>query len=232
LGEFVAPRFNDFRENAKRRIQGATISSEFRSGLWAKDVLRDPVTKQITGSRFLNAGKVELSGELRSVWVYEVDNQMRLMTLITAEEAHFLDNNRWRLDRVKEMRFVRDAGQRNSGQSAIITQYKFDSSLLESEITPEIMAVLISDPSRMSALDLIVFTKHLEENRQRTDRYDIALWTKLFVSACSVCDDVAGIAVCLSSVAQWRFVTENFYRHHDRRILSAAQQPFFAYRLA
>jgi lipopolysaccharide export system permease protein len=179
LGEFIAPRFNDFRENAKRRIQGATISSEFRSGLWAKDVLRDPVTKQITGSRFLNAGKVELSGELRSVWVYEVDNQMRLMTLITADEAHFLDNNRWRLDRVKEMRFVRDAGQRNSGQSAIITQYKFDSSILESEITPEIMAVLISDPARMSALDLIVFTKHLEENRQRTDRYDIALWTKL-----------------------------------------------------
>jgi lipopolysaccharide export system permease protein len=179
LGEFVAPRFNDFRENAKRRIQGATISSEFRSGLWAKDVLRDPATKQITGSRFLNAGKVELSGELRSVWVYEVDNQMRLMKLITAEEAHFLDNNRWRLDRVKEMRFARDAGQRNSDQSAIITQYKFDSSLLESEITPEIMAVLISDPAKMSALDLIVFTKHLEENRQRTDRYDIALWTKL-----------------------------------------------------
>jgi lipopolysaccharide export system permease protein len=179
LGEFIAPRFNDFRENAKRRIQGATISSEFRSGLWAKDVLRDPVTKQITGSRFLNAGKVELSGELRSVWVYEVDNQMRLMTLITAEEAHFLDNNRWRLDRVKEMRFVRDAGQTNSGQSAIITQYKFYSSILESEITPEIMAVLISDPDRMSALDLIVFTKHLKENRQRTDRYDIALWKKL-----------------------------------------------------
>ncbi len=93
LGEFVAPRFNDFRENSKRRMQGATISSEFRSGLWAKDVLRDPVTKQITGSRFLNAGKVELSGALRSVWIYEVDNQMRLMTLITADEGHFLDNN-------------------------------------------------------------------------------------------------------------------------------------------
>ena len=180
LGEFVAPRFNDFRENFKRRIQGATISSEFRSGLWAKDVLRDPVTKQITGSRFLNAGKVELSGELRSVWIYEVDTQMRLMTLITAEEAHFLDNNQWRLDRVKEMRFARDAGQRNSGQSAVITQHKFDSSILKSEITPEIMAVMVSDPYRMSALDLILFTRHLEENRQRTDRYEIALWTKLF----------------------------------------------------
>jgi lipopolysaccharide export system permease protein len=180
LGEFIAPRFNDFRESSKRRIQGAAISSEFRSGLWAKDVLRDPVTKQVTGSRFLNAGKVELSGALRSVWIYEVDNQMRLMTLITADEAHFLDNNQWRLDKVKEMRFARDAGQRNSSQSAVITQYIFNSSTLNSEITPEIMAVLISDPYRMSALDLIVFTRHLEENRQRTDRYEIALWTKLF----------------------------------------------------
>lgn len=180
LGEFVAPRFNDFRENFKRRIQGATISSEFRSGLWAKDVLRDPVTKKIVGSRFLNAGKVELGGELRSVWIYEVDAQMRLMNLITAEEAHFLGNNQWRLDRVKEMRFARDAGQRSSAQSAAITQHKFDSSILKSEITPDIMAVLISDPYRMSALDLILFTRHLEENRQRTERYEIAFWTKLF----------------------------------------------------
>lgn len=180
LGEFVAPRFNDFRENFKRRIQGATISSEFRSGLWAKDVLRDPVTKKIVGSRFLNAGKVELGGELRSVWIYEVDAQMRLMNLITAEEAHFLGDNQWRLDRVKEMRFARDAGQRSSAQSAAITQHKFDSSILKSEITPDIMAVLISDPYRMSALDLILFTRHLEENRQRTERYEIALWTKLF----------------------------------------------------
>jgi lipopolysaccharide export system permease protein len=180
MGEFLAPRANDFREGFKRRIQGSAISSEFRSGLWAKDVLRDPVSKQIVGSRFLNAGKVEISGALRSVWIYEVDTQMRLMTLITAEEAHFLNNNQWRLDRVKEMRFARDAGQRHSGHSGVITQYKFDSSTLTSEITPDIMAVLVSDPDRMSALDLIVFTRHLEENRQRTDRYEIALWTKLF----------------------------------------------------
>ena len=180
MGEFVAPRANDFRESFKRRIQGSAISSEFRSGLWAKDVLRDPVSKQIVGSRFLNAGKVEVSGALRSVWIYEVDTRMRLMNLITAEEAHFLNNNQWRLDRVKEMRFTPDAGQRNSGHSGIITQYKLDSSTLTSEITPDIMAVLVSDPDRMSALDLIVFTRHLEENRQRTDRYEIALWTKLF----------------------------------------------------
>ena len=77
------------------------------------------------------------------------------------------------------MRFARDAGQRTSSHASVITQYKLDSSTLTSEITPDIMAVLVSDPDRMSALDLVVFTRHLEENRQRTDLYEIALWNKL-----------------------------------------------------
>jgi len=108
LGEFIAPRSNDFRESFKRRIQGATISSEFRSGLWAKDVLRDPVSKQVVGTRFLNAGKVEADGVMRLVRIYEFDLQMHMLALITADEGHFANNNQWRLMNVKEMRFARD----------------------------------------------------------------------------------------------------------------------------
>ena len=179
LGEFVAPRTNDFRESFKRRIQGATISSEFRSGLWAKDVLRDPDSKQIIGTRFLNAGKVEADGVLRSVQVYEFDLQMHMLALVTAEEGHFLSNNQWRLMNVKEMRFAQGPGQNPARTSDVITQRKLDSSTMISEVTPDIMAVLVRDPTKMSALDLMVFSRHLEENRQRTDRYEIALWTKL-----------------------------------------------------
>ena len=177
LGEFVAPRANDLRESFKRRIQGATISSEFRSGLWAKDVLRDPVSKQVVGTRFLNAGKVETNGVMRLVRIYEFDLQMHMLTLITADEGHFANNNQWRLMNVKEMRFAQDPG--HTGHSELITQRRLESSLLISEITPDIMAVLVTDPNKMSALDLMVFSRHLEENRQRTDRYEIALWTKL-----------------------------------------------------
>ena len=177
LGEFIAPRSNDFRESFKRRIQGATISSEFRSGLWAKDVLRDPVSKQVVGTRFLNAGKVEADGVMRLVRIYEFDLQMHMLALITADEGHFANNNQWRLMNVKEMRFARDPER--AGHAARITQRRIESSLLISEITPDIMAVLVTDPNKMSALDLMVFSRHLEENRQRTDRYEIALWTKL-----------------------------------------------------
>lgn len=179
LGEFLAPRANDFRESFKRKIQGAAISAEFRSGLWAKDVIRDSASKEVLGTRFLNAGKVEADGVVRTVRVYEFDLDMQMMAIITADEARFLNNNQWRLLGVKEMRFTGEAGQSKGGSAVVITQRKLDTSTLISEITPDIMAVLVTDPNKMSALDLMAFRRHLEENRQRTERYEIAMWTKL-----------------------------------------------------
>jgi lipopolysaccharide export system permease protein len=48
-----------------------------------------------------------------------------------------------------------------------------------SEITPEIMAVLVANPDKMSAIDLAKFSQHLEGNKQRSERYEIAFWTKV-----------------------------------------------------
>jgi lipopolysaccharide export system permease protein len=38
MGEFIAPKASDFAESFRRKIMGAAISAEFRTGLWAKDV--------------------------------------------------------------------------------------------------------------------------------------------------------------------------------------------------
>ncbi|MBC7488811.1 MAG: LptF/LptG family permease, partial [Glaciimonas sp.] len=48
-----------------------------------------------------------------------------------------------------------------------------------SEITPEILSVLFADPDRMSAYNLRTYTKHLAENNQHTERYEIAFWKKV-----------------------------------------------------
>jgi len=40
--------------------------------------------------------------------------------------------------------------------------------------------VLIVDPERMSAWKLYKYTEHLAGNRQKTERYEIAMWKKLF----------------------------------------------------
>ena len=180
LGEFIAPKASDFAESFKRKIMGAAISSEFRSGLWAKDVVRDPVTKAAIGSRFLNAKKIEPDSSLKSVRIYEFDQDMHLLTRINAEQAKFLEDGRWELSNVQEMRFPNPKNSLAADQRPLkIINRSLTTSLMDSEITPEIMAVLVANPDKMSAIDLAKFSQHLEDNKQRTERYEIAFWAKV-----------------------------------------------------
>jgi lipopolysaccharide export system permease protein len=179
LGEFIAPKATEFGENFRRRVMGATISSEFRTGLWAKDVIRGADGKTAAGSRLLNARKVDTDGVLRKLRIYEFDVDMHMMAMISAEEARFIDTGRWQLTNVEELRFARDLSPADERNPPLVLSRKLPSSVLNSEITPEIMAVLVAEPSKMSAVDLALFSRHLEENKQRSERYEIALWTKL-----------------------------------------------------
>jgi lipopolysaccharide export system permease protein len=48
-----------------------------------------------------------------------------------------------------------------------------------SALNPDILSVLMVSPERMSLLHLSTYIKHLKENNQKTQRYDIALWKKV-----------------------------------------------------
>jgi lipopolysaccharide export system permease protein len=48
-----------------------------------------------------------------------------------------------------------------------------------SELKPDIFGVMMVQPERMAGWDLAQYISHLAENRQQTDRYEIAFWSKL-----------------------------------------------------
>jgi lipopolysaccharide export system permease protein len=196
FGEFISPKASELAEKLKLRVQGASISQEFRSGLWAKDVIRENgVTGTVIGSRFLNVREVRPDGQLQGVKVYEFDQDFRMTSTIVADHANYQGANVWRLADVLETRFSAAVGgsvgvgvafPAVGGQSGAvpgladaISTRKMATQNLVSEITPEILAVLFADPDRMSALDLSAYAKHLEENKQRAERYKIAFWKKL-----------------------------------------------------
>jgi lipopolysaccharide export system permease protein len=52
--------------------------------------------------------------------------------------------------------------------------------LWRSELKPDIFGVLLVQPERMAGWDLAQYIRHLAENRQQTERYEIAFWGKLF----------------------------------------------------
>lgn len=52
--------------------------------------------------------------------------------------------------------------------------------LWKSDLTPEIFGVLLVEPENLSGYSLYRYIQHLDENHQRTERYTLALWQKVF----------------------------------------------------
>lgn len=178
IGEFVAPASTRLAESLKLRIQGSSLSQGFRTGLWTKDVIRSNGTSgdQI-GSRFFNVAELRTDGQLLGVKIYELDREFHMTALIVADSAGYVGKHVWRLKNVATTRFP-SVGFEDNAASRISIE-KLPSRDIVSEITPEVLSVLFADPDRMSAVDLAAYTKHLEENKQGTERYEIAFWKKV-----------------------------------------------------
>jgi lipopolysaccharide export system permease protein len=183
FGEYVAPKSTELGQKLKLGFKGAAVSQEFRSGLWAKDVIRDNgVSGNVIGTRFVNVREMRPTGELLKLRIYEFDRSFHLVNYIIADRADYSGNNTWTMQKVTESRFPEAAtrnGTRVLDLSTAVSTRRRESMPLVSEITPSILSVLFADPERMSAADLALYSKHLAENKQRTERYEIAYWRKL-----------------------------------------------------
>ncbi|MGJ9420290.1 LPS export ABC transporter permease LptG [Massilia sp. CMS3.1] len=198
FGELITPRTAPLAEKVRTAAKGSTLASEFRSGMWTKDNVHaegaNGTRGPVIGSRFFNARQIRPDGQLIDVRLYEFDNAMRMRALITAASATFSGNGTWRLKDVSETQFTNtralpDPGapvpqgqsiQSTYGQetSAVATR-KVATLDLVSEITPKILQVSRRDPERMSANELAVYSRHLVENRQESERFRIAFWKKI-----------------------------------------------------
>lgn len=191
FGELIAPRTAPIADKIKLTARGAAVSGEFRSGMWTKDIVKsDGMTGTVTGSRFFNVREVRPDGQLADVKLYEFDTNFRLRSLTLAKSGTYQGNNTWRLADVTENLFTNSALLKPGSEANVENHYAQASSAvttrhsdtldLVSEITPKILSVSGADPDRMSANELAVYTRHLQENKQETERFKIAFWKKLF----------------------------------------------------
>ena len=106
---------------------------------------------------------------LRGVRIYDFDASGRLRSVTEASEGQYLPPAAWRLSEVVQT--VLD------GDKARVV--KMPDMEWRSALNPDILSVLMVSPERMSLLHLSTYIKHLAENSQKTQRYDIALWKKI-----------------------------------------------------
>ena len=181
ISEGLGPYSEKISEQIRMEALGSTFNSQFRSGVWVKDNLHDvdgsgPIKP---GVRYVNVGSINQNEEIRQIRMYEFDPNYRLLSIRSAASGRFNSQGVWELNNVSETRFIEKRS--NDPLDAVYTaQTKIIPKLnLESQVTPQILNVLLISPEKMSIVSLGRFILHLQENKQDAQRHTIAFWKKV-----------------------------------------------------
>ncbi|MGB4811892.1 MAG: LPS export ABC transporter permease LptG [Methylophilaceae bacterium] len=165
IGELITPLSEKMAQKMRVQATDSVVAQEFRSGLWVKD-----------GNNFINAVEVLPDTSLLNVNIYEFDKNAKLLKTRTAKSGVYLKGE-WLLKGVTETTF--------NIESVKVT--KLPEMNWQSLIRPELLSVLLVMPEKMSAINLYSYINHLSVNKQKTTRYEVALWAKfIYPVACMV----------------------------------------------
>ena len=181
ISEVMGPYAESLSERIRIQALGSTFSSQFRSGVWVKDQLRDsdgsgPIRP---GVRYVNVGAIDQNDQIRQIRMYEFDPNYRLLSIRSAASGRFDNRGIWELNDVSETRFTEKRSNDPldavySAQTKVIPKLS-----LESQVTPQILNVLLISPEKMSIVSLGRFILHLQDNKQDMQRHAIAFWKKV-----------------------------------------------------
>jgi lipopolysaccharide export system permease protein len=136
--------------------EGKLYSAE--QGLWAKD-----------SDAFINIKEVTEEGELLNITIFDFSEDLKLTQQINAASGEFSDGN-WLLNNVTIKRW-----QQNTVSSSSVDLLPWPTNL-----SPEKLGVVSIKPERMAMSDLVEYLQYLNKNEQSANRYELALWRKIF----------------------------------------------------
>ncbi|CAH2782136.1 MAG: Lipopolysaccharide export system permease protein LptG [uncultured Caballeronia sp.] len=183
IGEAVGPYTDQLSERVRLEALGSSVSSNFQSGVWVKDTLTAKENgEQVT--RFVNVGTLNPDTTIANVRIYEFDSKFRLTNVRIAKSGVYAPPGHWKLTGVTDTQLNDAPPQAVNPGDALNLVYRAKQTTLpeyslRSELTPQILSVLLVSPDRMSMFNLFRYIQHLTENHQDAQRYQIALWRKI-----------------------------------------------------
>jgi lipopolysaccharide export system permease protein len=166
LGELLVPVSDRLAQEIKAGAMNKSFAQQgFLSGIWVKD-----------GRDFINIGNAVSDSYLENVRIFSFDESNALRSVTEAKDASYARRQGWSMRGVQRTVLT--------GERASVVRLEGD--LWQSSITPDLLSALMVSPERMSLYDLFGYTKHLSDNRQSTERYEIAIWKKIFYPLASL----------------------------------------------
>ncbi|CAM2177052.1 lipopolysaccharide export system permease protein [Paraburkholderia sacchari] len=183
MGEVIGPYTDQLSERVRLEALGSAVSSDFKSGVWVKDTLTARADGE-QATRFVNVGELQPDATITNVRIYEFDSQFRLSNVRVAKSGKYQPPGHWLLKDVTDTELISVTPPPSQPTDALNPVYRAQQTAvpeysLRSELTPQILSVLLVSPDRMSMFNLFRYIQHLAENHQDTQRYEIAFWRKL-----------------------------------------------------
>ena len=157
VGEVITPISEKTAQRMRIKAIDSVIAQDFRSGLWVKD-----------GRNFVNVEQVLPDAQLINIHIYEFDENFQMRAVNQAKTGTFNGEN-WDLTDLTQTYLEKTSVKSNHLAKA---QWR-------SLIRPELLNILLVVPEKMSAWNLYSYISHLTKNKQKTSRYEIALWAKV-----------------------------------------------------
>lgn len=182
LGEWLTPAADMMRNDMDNILFNRKLSARgYSSGVWVKDNVKEQQNAGQATVRFVNvhnliAGEHSRTGAWR---VFEFDKDGSLIRVLHAPEANYISGRGWHLKDAKVETLPKITHDETPMVEKSSARKDVDL-MMPSEMRPEILGVLTIKPERMGISDLWQYIAHLKETRQTSDRYQVALWSKVF----------------------------------------------------
>ena len=167
-GEFLAPPAERLAQQVRLQTtlgSGQIVAQQFSSGFWFKQ-----------DRSFVNIKSTLADMTLLGVRIYEFDSDLRLKSLRVAESGSFVTDGLWKLKNVSSTTITDDGAR-------VTKDEDWD---WQTVLKPSILTVYQVPPEKLELGTLYDNIRVLGSNQQKTSRFEIALWNKVFYPAAVV----------------------------------------------
>ena len=182
LSEVLIPISEQYSRNWGGLMVKNQSTSNFKSGFWLRD--RFPSSKkngnQKVRERILNIKRINTDKSIIDIKIYGFDKNSKLVSVTSAKKGNFVvidkknDSktlNYWNLNNAKVLT-VNEAGH--------VKLMKYPQRSIDTKLSSRTIEALTVKPDKMSATELSSFINYLDSGKQKTNRYEIAYWKKVF----------------------------------------------------
>jgi lipopolysaccharide export system permease protein len=166
IGDYIAPWADRQAIQIKAIYQGHLTVGQ--TGAWLKE--------NQNGRHFaVNVRSFDGIEHMRQVRIHEFNEAGQLLGITTAEKAD-IQADGWQLEDVlqKSVRVDKTSGQLKYEAQSIPRQ------AWSTGISADMVAAALLTPDRMRTWELFKYMRHLSNNKQNSQRYEIEFWRKVF----------------------------------------------------